>query len=70
MATRRSPRAHDMQDPQGLANGFYGWLQRPVFPCQQTNSVLTTHIRSAFVASRKRLARLMRKAQTQLLRHH
>lgn len=33
------------------ASGFYGWQQRPMCPRQQANSVLTTHIRSAFVAS-------------------
>ena len=63
------------------ASGFYSWLQRPVCPRQQTNVVLTKHIRAAFVtsdetygmpriraelqdagivASRKRIARLMR----------
>ncbi len=63
------------------ANGFYGWLQRPVCQRQQANVVLITHIRAAFVASdetfgmpriraelqdagivasRKRIARLMR----------
>jgi len=33
------------------ASGFYSWLQRPVCPRQQTNVVLTKHIRAAFVAS-------------------
>jgi putative transposase len=66
------------------ANGFYGWLERPMCHRQQANVALTAQIREAFVASdetygmqrihaellgtgivasRKRIARLMRQAQ-------